>query len=70
MKRARMWRMLWGASLVIALLLVSSVALASSPHQEDPFPPDGWAGPIPSLETPVVRGPAEGEPGGIGPASL
>ena len=70
MKRTRMWRMWWGAGLVVALLLVSSVALAGSPYQEDPFPPDGWAGPIPPLETPVVRGPAEGEPGGIGPASL
>lgn len=70
MKRARMWRMLWGASLVVALLLVSSVALAGSPHQEDPFPPDGWAGPIPPLETPDVHGPAEGEPGGVGPASV
>lgn len=70
MKRTQLWRILWGAGLMIVLLLAGPVALAGSPGQQDPFPPGGWGGPVAPLEPPEVRGPAQGEPGGVGPASL
>lgn len=68
MKRARIWRILWSAGLIIMLLLISSVAIAGSPEQENPLLPDTETGPVPPLEPPEVLAPGEGELEEMGPA--